>query len=955
MHNETVGAMTSIPLASIASKVDLNLTMRIPIPSIAIFLALLGLFLASCGKNTPGNSTAPTSSANGLAWAKGEALVSNSNCTACHQASQIAIRRLSSAPAPIVLGEQGVGSRLSPPAIRERLSAHGAELGQRMPDLLHGVQDRESKIDDLVEYLASQGGPLRPTTTQTNEAMFSQGKALYREVGCTACHGAQPDFTQLASDWTAASLATFLEDPIQSHPSGRMPGMHLTNAEARALAAYLVSEQGNGPDGPLIDSQPGLRLEYFKGNYSPAGPIEETREPDSVMQVGSPELGPGKNQDHFGIRLSGTIEIPRTGRWSFWLRSDDGSRLYIDGELVIQHDGTHGASDKRGSLKLENGPHSILVTMFEASGGEELSLSWDGPGQARDRIPASAFSSDTTVLQPRWKPLTLNSERVSRGKKYFQTLGCTACHVPGDPLPPNIAKAPPFSSLTPEKGCAATKVAVGLPDYEFTAEERASINDVIANVEALDEPLLAPAAIKHTMVRLNCTACHSRTGVGGPDESMQALFISDENAELGDEGRLPPNLDDVGNKLRLSSLREVLLHGEKVRPYMKTRMPQFGAAQIEDLVVHFAAADAKASNGTEPQFTIEAAEIGRELAGSQGVSCIQCHTALGNPSLGVPAIDLADMYPRIRPGWFREHLLDPQKSNPGTRMTAFWGNGGTDRIFPQHFGGDPTKQVESIWAYLSLGASMPIPKGVVPEGGEYALIPSDDPIVIGVFMKDQSARTLAVGFPENAHYSWDMEHGRMATSWRGAFMDAEGTWHGRNANLQNPRGTDISILPPDHAIEILDSRTEPWPKISERDAAGRDSNRWQVRGIERDEERRPIFLLETDGVRIREHIVPKLASGGTKLVRRFIVHTDEGRGDLYMRAAVAPSISLSAGEGRNRRWQIGPGRTIDVRGAESFLREDPNGIKELLVKVPLVFAGREDASFEGIFEVEMDW
>ena len=438
-------------------------------------------------------------------------------------------------------------------------------------------------------------------------------------------------------------------------------------------------------------------------------------------------------------------------------------------------------------------------------------------------------------------------------------------------------------------------------------------------------------------------------------KSVQALFISDENAELGDEGRLPPNLDDVGNKLRLSAIREVLLRGEKVRPYMKTRMPTFGAAQIEDLVVYFAAADAKAPDAKEPEFTVAAAGIGQQLTGSEGVSCIQCHTASGHPSLGVPAIDLTDMHRRIRPGWFQAHLLDPQKTNPGTRMTAFWGNGGTDRIFPEHFGGDPAMQVDAIWSYLSLGNSMPLPKGIVPEGGQYALIPTNDPIVFGIFMKDVSARTVAVGFPENAHYAWDMEHGRLAKCWRGAFMDAEGTWHGRNANLQNPQGSNISIMPPGHAIEILPTRAGTWPEISARDAAGRGTERWRVRGIERDEDRRPVFLMETDGVRIREQLIPRLASGGTRLVRQFIVYTDEGRGDLYMRAAIAPLIKASAGEGRNRRWKIGISGTIDVRGAESFVREDPTGIKELLVKVPLVFSGRKEANFEGTFEVEMDW
>ena len=313
------------------------------------------------------------------------------------------------------------------------------------------------------------------------------------------------------------------------------------------------------------------------------------------------------------------------------------------------------------------------------------------------------------------------------------------------------------------------------------------------------------------------------------------------------------------------------------------------------------------------------------------------------------------MHHRIRPGWFRRHLLDPQNTNPGTRMTAFWGNGGTDRIFPQYENGDPVRQVDAIWTYLSLGDSMPLPKGIVPEAGEYALIPSDEPIVFGAFMQDVSPRALAVGLPENAHYVWDMEHGRVAMCWRGEFMDAEGTWHGRNARLLKPQGNRVMTLPPGKAVEILENRTTPWPEIMERDPAGRTDERWSMKGVSRDEDRRPIFHLEADGVQVSERLLPKLASGGTRLIRRFIVGTEKGRGDLYMRAAIAASITPGGGEGRTRTWTLDEDRSIEIRGADSFIRNGPDGMTELLVKVPLLFRGQEDVVFEGTFDVEMDW
>ncbi|MCH2161293.1 MAG: c-type cytochrome [Phycisphaerales bacterium] len=915
--------------------------------------------MSGCDRSetSPTSGTAVSNAAAEQSWLLGEVLVSDSNCVACHSASATIVRRLGNAPAPVILGDRGVGSRLSADAIEARLQAHGEDLGQRMPDLLHGMAapERKEASTDLVHFLVSQGGPLSIDATDSSEAMIRRGEELYREVGCIACHGPQPDLAGLASAWTHASLAAFLESPLDSHPSGRMPSMHLTRSEAGAIATFLLTNQAQGPNGLREEPRPGLELEFFKGTYEDGGPVEETRIPDQKMRVDVPGIGPGANQDNFGVRIRGNIDIPTSGRWSFWLRSDDGSRFYLDGEPLILHDGVHGATDMRGSAELDAGPHELMITMFERGGGEELSLSWSGPGRARERVPASAFSSSTTVLRPAFSMFEPNQDRVARGEALFMNLGCVACHAPDFPKPSSLASVPPFTSLVAGRGCLANDVPANAPAYGFTDAERAALDEVVANAEAIDVALAPDLAVAHTMTRLNCVACHSRDDVGGPGADAKALFLSDGDAELGDEGRIPPALDGVGGKLRLSALRETLLRGEKIRPYMQTRMPSFGAEQVADLVVHLAAADMPPGRDKEPEFSVAAVDTGRALVGMEGVSCIQCHTAAGIKSLGVPAIDLTDMHQRLRPAWFKTHLLDPQKTNPGTRMTAFWGNGGTDRIFPEHLGGDPEAQVEAIYTYLSLGDSMPLPKGIVPDGGQYLLTPSDEPILFGTFMEDVSPRTIAVGLPENAHYAYDMENGRLATCWRGAFMNAEGTWHGRAGQLESPGGNSMIRMPPGSPIAALPDRGAAWPEADPRDAAGRSSSPWQVRGVERDSERRPIFNMEMEGVRVKEEILPRLAPGGTRLIRRFTIATDEGRGDLFMRAAITPTIEAAGGEGRTRRWTLAGGRIIDVRGAESFVREDPNGIKELLVKVPLTLAGRKNAKFEGVFEVEMDW
>lgn len=920
--------------------------------------SILALLAAAGGCEDPDGASRAAS----IEWRSlaAENLAADASCTACHEAGAEVRRRLGVSPAPRLLGADGIGGRLSPAAIRSRVRGHGGESGLRMPDLLHGLEDAERAVavDELVHFLVEQGGPIPVDATrmEISTSRIAQGASLWDSVGCTACHGVDAasglGFGDLAAGWTFDSLSDFLGDPLAVHPGGRMPSLSLTEDESSSIAAFLLA---GGDMTKTTASKPGLQLNYFEGDFDGMGPIDAVGGDVDPVRVPVPGVGPYAGRDRFGLHLSGEIEIPTSGRWNFYLTSDDGSGLKIDGREVVANPGIHGAIMKRGSVDLDAGRHAIDIGMFEASGGEELSLSWSGPGVPRQPVPAEAFFSDAVVLDAGWAAFELDTELARRGAERFARTGCTACHVPDMPRPSGIAGASPLASLVAGRGCLSPDVPSTAPDYDFDADELALLDEFVANAGAMVEPLPADVAVAHAMNRLDCIACHERPDVGGPSVEARSRFASDDDAELGDEGRIPPALDGVGNKLRLEALRDMLANGTKVRPYMKTRMPIFGDAQTRDLVVHLAAADAIAADGREPEFDEERVAAGHVLTGTDGVSCVQCHTVGGHPALGIPAVDLATMHARLRPGWFRKHLLDPQKTNPGTRMTASWGNGGTERIFPEILGGDPVKQVDAIRSYLSLGESMPLPRGVVPDAGEYALVPIDEPILFGTFMRDVSPRTIAVGLPENIHFAWDAEHARLAKAWRGAFMDAEGTWRGRAGQLEAPEGRSVLQMPDGPAIAMLETRDAAWPAANARDAAGLRNGAWRFAGVTRDDARRPAFNSELDGVRIVERPLPRIAEGGTTLIRRFTVGSDAGRGDLYMRAAIATSIEPAAGEGLERIWRINGERTVRVSGAESFVREDPGGMKELIVKVPLKMVGREDVDFEGEFDVELTW
>ena len=67
----------------------------------------------------------------------------------------------------------------------------------------------------------------------------------------------------------------------------------------------------------------------------------------------------------FAIDYTGRFWIEHPGSYRFLLTSDDGARLYIDGELVIDNDGIHPPTDKAGSVELAGGIHRIRVAYFQ--------------------------------------------------------------------------------------------------------------------------------------------------------------------------------------------------------------------------------------------------------------------------------------------------------------------------------------------------------------------------------------------------------------------------------------------------------------------------------------------------------------------------------------------------------------------------------------------------------------
>ncbi|MAF64814.1 MAG: hypothetical protein CMJ84_04050, partial [Planctomycetes bacterium] len=794
-----------------------------------------------------------------------------------------------------------------PPAVAPRTT---------MPDVLGHLDERTrtETVESLVHYLASLGGPADQTPIGAYPGQLESGRQLFHEVGCVACHGAQETLWELDQDWvgltdemraearaeladederhipagvwaerpvaledlarktTVGALARFLAAPHLVRPSGRMPSLSLSEGEARSIALYLLREQAYGTEREPVEVS-GLAYEYFEGSFP--GPVAEfgdlTPRRSGVVETidGLPEHRP----DEFGFRFSGAISVDEKGEYTFTTSSDDGSRVRIDGELVVANDGCHGPEEASGTIDLSAGAHAVVVTMFEHTGGEALEVWWEGPGFGRQLLPAERLSHVVRAFEPVGKaPFSVDQTRAEAGRDAFTASGCAACH-PVEAAAP-APRGRPLEELR-AGGCLSEEAPASLPRYALSSAQRSALREALASQPTWANPPEAATELALSLERFRCLACHRRGDWGGPHPDRRDFFFIRGGFDLGDEGRIPPHLSQAGTKLTDSWMAGVLFEGLTSRPYMATRMPQFGIENIGHLPALFTELDLPPDESTAPVFDIAAVEDGRRLVGTDGLGCIQCHTFAGYDSLGIPAVDLADVTDHLRFGWFRELMRDPISINMNTRMPEFWVEGRSP--VTDVLDGDPERQIAAIWNYLRLGASMPLPDGLVVPDGDYELVVDDEPRICGVFMAGVSPRTLAVGFPIHTHYAFDVQNSRLAKVWRGRFFNARGTWHARAGELESPPDGDVLAMPPGPPFALLGAEDAPWPS-GESSAAG-----YRVLGRRLDAERRPLFRYAVGPVEVEELIAPELREGGSWIVRSFRLRSRERVENLWFR------------------------------------------------------------------------
>jgi len=152
----------------------------------------------------------------------------------------------------------------------------------------------------------------------------------------------------------------------------------------------------------------GLYGEYYRGrSFSERVMTRTDPQLDFRWAAGGP--GDGMPADNFCVRWTGWVRAPGSGSYTFHVTADDGVRLWVDGNLLIDQWREQSPTEYSASARLTAGrKHDIRIDYYEASGDATLTLAWSGPGLARQTIPAaSLFPADVhgvhlDAVYPKW-------------------------------------------------------------------------------------------------------------------------------------------------------------------------------------------------------------------------------------------------------------------------------------------------------------------------------------------------------------------------------------------------------------------------------------------------------------------------------------------------------------------------------------------------------------------------
>lgn len=244
-----------------------------------------------------------------------------------------------------------------------------------------------------------------------------EGLKLIAKSDCKTCHNKTlqtigPAYTSIAQKYkNTPENITVLSSKVQKGGSGvwgqqaMTPHADLGDEVIKEMVAYIMSldkdsddQVANEKEATILTMVPDTSVKdkdllagiLVKVYDTPANTKQVPSFPASTRPKQAGVLQKFDNisgndfkdlQDNFALTGSGYLKIDTAGTYTFHLWSDDGSKLYIGGILVIDNDGLHGAEYVDVTIVMKKGYYPLRLEYFQGGGGSYLSFNWKKPGE----------------------------------------------------------------------------------------------------------------------------------------------------------------------------------------------------------------------------------------------------------------------------------------------------------------------------------------------------------------------------------------------------------------------------------------------------------------------------------------------------------------------------------------------------------------------------------------------
>lgn len=254
--------------------------------------------------------------------------------------------------------------------------------GDPVPDAFAVLVDRAAAIAKTESLFPDDLGPDLMIIDEIRQR-FIDGAAV------TAAEERRYDRAFIRSSQWLPAVRAYLDQRLTAPPSSVRPRLV---AGATALLTFAVGfiagrqihhetpavparAAAPGASGVAAFGTRGFSATYY--NDATLGHVALTRiDPSIAFEWESTSPADEIPPDHFSARWDAPLVIKTAGKYTFYLTSDDGSRLYIDGKLALDNWGNHIEIMKTAEVELDVGEHPLRVEYYDNIGAALVKLEW---------------------------------------------------------------------------------------------------------------------------------------------------------------------------------------------------------------------------------------------------------------------------------------------------------------------------------------------------------------------------------------------------------------------------------------------------------------------------------------------------------------------------------------------------------------------------------------------------